>query len=220
MGGLIDSAIAAARARADGELRKTLSDLDPDDFSSNTSSFDTFIRNVRLLFIEEAAELLRTSTDYATFKLDVRRLREQMLDEFAEAPPGRKLTKRQRKRLERPMDLDKKLSVVQTDEWDLFAPTSLLPQKKHGVREELKRVLGEQLPYWLHEGARHHSPNELFYQKAPVFIYNYPNDFSESRQLAIEKARRKADRLLEDTGVRSYAQDRADPSGNRTVARP
>lgn len=153
MAGPTDSPIAAARARADAELKKALSVLDPNDFSSNVPAFHAFIDSTKLLFNEEAAELLHTRTEFATFKHDLRGLRERVVDEYTK-PPKRKLTKRQRRRLERPIDLDKRLPVVPADKWDLFAPTSLLPNKKYSVRDELKRVLGEQLPYWLQKAAR------------------------------------------------------------------
>ena len=152
--GPTDSPIAAARARADAELEKALSVLDPNDFSSNVPAFRAFTDRVKRLFIDEAAELLRTSTDFPRFKRDLHGLREQIVDEYTKAPPRRKMTKREWRRLERPMPIDKMLSVAPIDKWDLFAPTSLLPNKKYGVRRELERVLGEQLPYWLREAAR------------------------------------------------------------------
>jgi hypothetical protein len=148
-----DSPIAAVRARADAELKKALSGLDPNDFSSSVPAFFAFIDSTKLLFNEKAPELLRTSTNFATFKRDLLGLRERIVDEYTKAPPRRKLTKRQRRRFERPLDLDKRLPVEPIDKWDLFAPTGLLPNKKHDVRKELRRVLGEQLSYWLREAA-------------------------------------------------------------------
>jgi hypothetical protein len=148
-----DSPIAAARARADAELKKALSGLDPNDFSSSVPAFYAFIDSVKLLFNEEGTELLHAATNSAAFKPDLLRLRERIVDEYIKAPPSRRLTKRQRRLLERPVDVDKRSPVEPFDKWDLFAPTGLLPNKKHDVRKELRRVLGEQLSYWLREAS-------------------------------------------------------------------
>jgi hypothetical protein len=148
-----DSPIAAARARADAELKKAFSGLDPNDFSSSVPAFFAFIDSTKLLFNEKAPELLRTSTNFATFKRDLLGLRDRIVDEYTKAPPKLKMTRRQRRRLDRPIELDERLSNPPTDKWDLFAPTGLLPNKKDDVRQELRRVLGEQLSYWLREAA-------------------------------------------------------------------
>jgi hypothetical protein len=49
----------------------------------------------------------------------------------------------------------------------------------------------------------------LSYQKAPAFVYQYPDDFPASGQLAIENARRKVNQQLERKGVCSYKEHRA-----------
>jgi hypothetical protein len=152
--GPTQSPFVTTRGRVDAELKKALSVLNPNDFSSNVRVFDDFIDSVRVLFNEEAAELLRNGLDLAKFKREVRRLREQIIDEYTDDPTSRKLTKGLRKRMERPMDIDERMSVVSTDKWDLCAPTGMLPNKKGAVRDELKRVLGGQLPYWFSEAAR------------------------------------------------------------------
>jgi hypothetical protein len=51
-------------------------------------------------------------------------------------------------------------------------------------------------------------PSQLLQLKAPVFKYNYPDDFPDAEQLAIEAARLKANRQLESKGVRTYGEYR------------
>ena len=149
-----DSPISAARVNADAELKKALSVIDPLDFSSNVAAFDAFIHATKLLFNEEVFERLHTCIDSRTFKGEVARLHEQIVDEYTKAPAGRIMTKRERLLFERPTPLDEKPSFVPTDKWDLFALTILLPNKKHFVRKALRHVLGDQLRYWLSEADR------------------------------------------------------------------
>jgi hypothetical protein len=149
-----DSPISQARANADAELKKALSVIDPLDFRSNVAAFDAFIHATKLLFNEEVSELLHSCIDSRTFKGEVARLHKQIVDEYAKPPSSRKMTKRERLRFERPMTMDEKPPFQATDKWDLFAPTILLPNKKHFVRKALRRVLGDQLRYWLLEGDR------------------------------------------------------------------
>jgi hypothetical protein len=100
-----DSPIAAARARADAELKKALSGLDPNDFSSSVPAFFAFIDSTKVLFNEKAPELLSTSTNFATFKRDLIGLRERIVDEYTKAPPKLRMTRRQRRRLDSPIEL-------------------------------------------------------------------------------------------------------------------
>ena len=149
-----DSAISAARANADAKLKKALSVIDPLDFSGNVATFEGFIHATKLLFNEEVSELLHTCIDSRTFKESgVARLHKEIVDEYAKPPSIRKMTKRERQRFERPMTMDEKPPFQATDKWDLFAPTILLPNKKHFVRKALRRVLGDQLRYWLRKAA-------------------------------------------------------------------
>jgi hypothetical protein len=164
-----NSSIAAARARADDELKKAFSALDPDDFSTNAPAFYAFADSVKDLFNEEAAELLQNSADSATFKQTVLRLRQEIVDDYAMAPPSRKMTKRQRRDLERPMDIDQRLFVSPRDKWDRFAPATLtlILNKKDAVRNELKHLLGKQVPYWLHQAAHQFEPQRPTADQSP-----------------------------------------------------
>jgi hypothetical protein len=146
------SSIAEARARADHELKKALLALDPNDFSNNVRAFDDFIDKVKDLFNEEAAGLLPKSLALSPFKQDLLRLRDVIVDEYTAAAAGRTRTKKQKRRDERPMDIDDRLYVSPIDKWDLFAPGNTLPNKKDAVRQELVAVLGKQVPYWLRQG--------------------------------------------------------------------
>ena len=156
-----DSPIDVARRRSDAELKKAFSTLKPHDFGSSVPVFHDFTDSVKLLFNEEATELLHTSADLVTFKRDVCRLFEKIVNEYTRAF-SQKMMKRQRRLLERPMSVDDRLPYPPNDKWDLFAPAGLLPDKKHAVRKELRRVLGQELPYWLHDARefdRHRPPS-------------------------------------------------------------
>jgi len=210
MAGRTDSPITVARARADAELKKALSGLNLDDFSTSTSAFYVFIDRVKDLFNEEAAELVRTRTEFATFKRDVLGLREQIMDEYTKAPPRRKMTKRERRRLERPMPIDERLSVVPIDRWDLFAPMTLLPNKKYGVREELKRVLGDQLSYWLREAARQ------FDGQRPAADHRPSNEADIAESIATET--KKSTPVAGDGAVVRRPGRKPDAGVNRRIA--
>jgi hypothetical protein len=48
--------------------------------------------------------------------------------------------------------------------------------------------------------------SDELYQKAPVFVYDYPDDFPSSGQFAIENARREANKQFEDKGIVSFEE--------------
>jgi hypothetical protein len=148
MPGPTDSRIEAVRARADAELQKALLGLDPDDYTDNTSNFDVFIYSVRLLFIEEAAELLRAGTDFNTFKRDLRSLAQQIVGDYTRLSTNREMTKKERRGLGCPKEPDEVVSVVTADKWDLYIPSILIPSKKNAVRRRLRMTVGEQIPFW------------------------------------------------------------------------
>lgn len=143
--------VTEARARADSELAKALAALDPNDFSSNVKPFRDFIHSVAQLFFVEMSELRLPDTE-AGLRVLVYERRQQILDEYTKAPSRKRLSKRARKLLGRPLSIDERISIVPLDKWDGLTPRPLLPNKKQAVRRELRRVLGEQTAYWFAQG--------------------------------------------------------------------